>query len=174
MAYFFPLEHLFEALTVYRDYARELMDRADAYGGNGTRPFAFNQPAEYRLITVDDQIGHLAPAGHGAAGSMFGVIEALNLQSDGLAYAHGDAWKEGFAELEARWLKVPGARPHTGKMFGFAKDEQGRMQPYSRSRLAGLYSEDVKAAFKAYARGVDPDGFFMGGDAAIFMSELRP
>jgi len=115
---------------------------------------------EWRIITArpgTQLLEHLEP------GKWLG-IEIITAHSVG----HVPQSSSFLYDLEQIWLRNAPlkVRMHHGKAsaFGYVANT-GQVEPYAnRAALDSMYTEDVKAAFKAKMNEYDPAGIFRGGD----------
>jgi hypothetical protein len=150
-AYFIKPEKSFEAM----DFLRQRMKARNGQATwNRAEGFSWNQPAEFRFMTVtDDAVLQPVPPG------LWFVSEILSFPDA----AHTDqAWKEAFKEIEDYWVNRLGAIPHMGKLFGFA-GEEGKLDMFHQSKVCQIYSSEKKRAFESYRKSVDPAGRFNYG-----------
>jgi len=151
-AYFMKPEKAFEAMDFLR---QRMIARNGQATWNRAEGFSWNQPAEFRFMTVtDDAVLQPVPPG------VWFVSEILAFPDA----AHTDqAWKEAFKEIEDYWITNLGAIPHIGKLFGFVQEESGQYQVFHQDRVCSVYSSATKEAFESYRRATDPAGRFNYG-----------
>lgn len=151
-AYFIRPELSFQAMDYMRTKMRQRNEESDWTKADG---FSWNQPAEFRFVTVtDDAVLQPVPPG------LWFVSEILSFPDSG---ATDQAWKEAFEEVEDYWINELGAVPHIGKLFGFHKDENDHFDIFHQSKVCQVYSAATKDDFNAYREQMDPPGLFNYG-----------
>jgi len=150
-AYFIKPELSFQAFDFLRKAVRRRNGQATWFNATG---FSWNQPAEFRFMTVtDDAVLQPVPPG------VWFVSEILSFPDSA---ATDQEWKKAFKEVEDYWVNELGAIPHLGKLFGF-EEENGKLEVFSQKRVCKVYSAETKEQFKAYQARVDPSGRFNYG-----------
>lgn len=155
-AYFVEPSKAFAAFDHLRTVMRERNAKYDGFlEFNPKDHFTWNQPAEFRFVTVrDDAVLHTVPPG------VYFVSEVVSFPG-GKSSA---AWSEAFKEVEDHWVNQLGAKPHTSKLFGFGTNPgDDVVQPFVSSETCKVYDETQKQTFNAYRSKWDPDGLFAYG-----------
>jgi len=155
-AWFVSTDKAFEAMDFLR---KEQLDSLKS----GEDGFKWNQPGEFRFLTVGDT-AELQP-----------VPPGTYFNSEFLSFpdVSGDdqGWKTAFKRVQDHWFQTLGARPHIGKLWGFEEGPDGKVEPFADSFACKIYSNNTKAKFEAYRSEMDPDGLFATG---LGMSLLAP
>jgi len=146
-AWFLEPEKAFEAMDF-------LMKEQRASQELGSDKFAWNQPAEFRFVTVKD------------AAVLQPVPAGFYFNSEFLSFpAFADSshqWMKAFKKVQDYWVANLSAKPHMGKLFGFA-DVNGKVHPFADSFTCTVYTQSQKNEFEAYRKQTDPHGLFLAG-----------
>lgn len=145
-SYFVKPEYAFEAQDILRTAQLESL---------GDKDFIWNLPGEFRFVNVSDS-AVLQPV---PAGLWFNT-EMIAFQE--LAKDH-QAWKKEFQRIEEYWTRKLGAKPHGGKLWGFAPNAQGQVEPFSDGYACRIYSAGQKRRFNRYRDRADPERLFATG-----------
>lgn len=150
-AYFMKPERSFEAMDFLRGAMKRRNGQATWFNASG---FSWNQPAEFRFMTItDDAVLQPVPPGD------WFVSEILSFPD---AAATDQEWKKAIKEVEDYWVNTLGAVPHAGKLFGF-EEENGQIEVFSQKKVCKYYSSQAKSDFKAYHAKMDPNNRFWYG-----------
>lgn len=145
-AWFLKPEKAFEAM--------DFLAREQLLSLNGDGAFVWNQPAEFRFVTVKDS-AVLQPVEPGFYfNSEFLSFPSLEGEKNG--------WEKAFKKVQDYWVDELGGRPHMGKYWGFAEVD-GNVVPFADSEVCKVYSESRKKAFNDYRKQQDPHGLFAAG-----------
>lgn len=152
-----PAARAFDLLAAWRAVAARRAASTDP------REWRVNQPAELRFVSVSDP-PLLSPV---QARGDYAVVEALGIDGFGEA-----AVLDAFLEIEAAFKAVPGARPHTAKVWGLVRDSRtGAARPFDAAAFRGLLPAANKRAFDRERAALDPNGLFLAGAAAQFLQD---
>merc|ERR1719215_2223333 len=152
-AYFVKPEKAFASMDFLRKVQLE---------SRKSKEFVWNLPGEFRFVNVQDSaVLQPIPAGVWFNTQMIAFADLA--QND-------QAWKREFMKVEQNWVKELGARPHMGKLFGFA-EKDGEVEPFADSYSCTIYSKEQKTAFEAYRKQQDPQGLFAAGLGMKFLAE---
>merc|ERR1711870_227568 len=103
--------------------------------------FVWNLPGEFRFINVEDSaVLQPVPAGLWFNAQMISFPDLAK---------NDQAWKRDFKIVEDYWVKTLHAKPHLGKLWGFERDHEGTVEPFSDSFACTIFSDATKAKFNA-------------------------
>jgi len=164
-AWFVEPEKAFQAMDfLMREQRCSQNQGSERCQEHGSKKFAWNQPAEFRFVTVKDSaVLQPVPAG------FYFNSEFLSFP----AFADSEKqWMKAFMRVQDFWVKNLSARPHMGKLFGFA-DDHGTVTPFAESFVCKLYNDTQKQEFETYRKRIDPHGLFLGGLAARLLKPCK-
>ena len=160
MSYWFPIQYEYEVFKAYLDTIWSLAE--------GTSPisqytkFLFNQPSGWRYATLDPSLASKYQIPDPTSTGEWVIFDVPQMLDN------TDDYHWGFAQLEYEWQKIPGARPHIAKIWGYDYNmvlAGQKPTPYMDSFAGTVLSASQKADFAYYQAIVDPGEVFFGGSA---------